>query len=112
MPQGLLIGEVARKHGVRVVNWIAIFYRKRRFHLYPSQRHTIHAHDRADGGWENITWSTRHRGRRRLPISKAAGKGTRDWIWFHENRVKEFDKIAAELGLDGQATAHRHVVRM
>lgn len=97
VPQGL-IGEVARKHKVRVVNWTAA-YRKSRFIF--SHRETYHHALMTEpvSNWEKIPWSAELEAQT-LDYLKSRWKGTRDWIWFHEKPQEELQAIVDELGID------------
>jgi hypothetical protein len=97
VPQGL-IGEVVRKHGVRVVNW-APGYRKRRFILTHDETYHHALMSEPTANWENIEWSDALE-QDALNYLKSRWYGTRDWIWFHEKPEEEISKIAALLGID------------
>jgi hypothetical protein len=97
VPQGL-IGEVARRQGVRVVNWNPA-YRKQCFIFshHDTYHHTLL--DEPTANWEAMDW-TIERESEILSYLKSRWQGTRDWIWFHEKPEEELGVIAAELGLD------------
>jgi hypothetical protein len=97
VPQGL-IGEVARKERVRVVNWNPT-YRK---HCFIFSHHDTYHHtllDEPTASWENIDWTTKIE-TETMEYLKSRWQGTKDWIWFHENPQEEVSSIAAELGVD------------
>lgn len=97
VPQGI-IGEVARKFGVRVVNWNPA-YRKDCFIF---SHHTTYHHTLMDEPteiWENMPWNEE----KETMISdylKSRWIGDNDWIKFHENPTFEKEKIISEIGYD------------
>jgi hypothetical protein len=97
VPQGI-IGEVARQHGVRVVNWNPA-YRKQCFIFShgDTYHHTLLAEPTSN--WENLVWTPEIESDT-LEYLKSRWQGTQDWIWFHENPREEISAIAAELGID------------
>lgn len=97
VPQGL-IGEVARRQGVRVVNWNPA-YRKQCFIFshHDTYHHTLLEEPTA--AWENLSWNSEMESEI-LSYLKSRWQGTRDWIWFHEKPEEEIAVIAAQLGVD------------
>jgi hypothetical protein len=97
VPQGL-IGEVARKEGVRVVNWNPA-YRKQCFIFshHDTYHHTLL--EEPVTNWENLDWNG-EKEEAIMDYLKSRWQGTRDWIWFHEKPQEELSSIAAELGVD------------
>jgi len=97
VPQGL-IGEVARKGGVRVVNWNPA-YRKQCFIFshHDTYHHTLL--EEPVSNWQSIEWNAKMESEI-MDYLKSRWQGTRDWIWFHEKPQEEPSSIAAELGLD------------
>lgn len=97
VPQGLM-GEVARRRGVRVVNWNVAF-RKRRF-LW-SHRDTYHRTMMTEpaANWEHLAL-TPELERGLLDYLKSRWQGSRDWIFFHERPIEDAGAIVASLGLD------------
>jgi hypothetical protein len=97
IPLGI-VGEVARKNGVRVVNWVTA-YRKQRFIFShgDSYHHTMISEPKEC--WDSIDWNKKLDDRlMKYLISRV--EGTRDWIWFHEKPEEEMVKIASDLGLN------------
>jgi hypothetical protein len=97
VPQGL-IGEVARREGVRVVNWLQA-YRKRCFIFShdDTYHHTMMAEptDR----WMDMSWNDRTE-EQLLVYLKSRWKGTKDWISFHEEPQFDLQSISQEIGVD------------
>ncbi|WP_345108697.1 capsule biosynthesis protein [Candidatus Villigracilis vicinus] len=97
VPQGL-IGEVARKENVRVVNWNPA-YRKKRF-IFSHQdtyHHTLMSEPVKD--WEDIRWNPEVESDL-LDYLKSRWEGSQDWIWFHEHPYFDLGKITEEIGVD------------
>lgn len=97
VPQGL-VGEVARRNRVRVVNW-TVGYRKRRFIFTHDETYHHALMTEPTTRWENISW-TEKLADTTLDYLKSRWQGTRDWIWFHERPTAEISDIVAELGID------------
>lgn len=97
VPLGV-VGEVARKKGVRVVNWVTA-YRKQRFMFShgDTYHHTMVAEPLEN--WKNIPWTPALEART-MDYLQSRTKGTRDWIWFHEKPEEELSAIARSIGLD------------
>ncbi len=97
VPQGL-IGEVARREKVRVVNWNPA-YRKKCF-IFSHQdtyHHTLMNEPVAS--WEKMAW-TPEKEAELMEYLKSRWQGTKDWIWFHEKPEEDPMAIAKELGVD------------
>lgn len=97
IPLGI-VGEVVRRKGIRVVNWVTA-YRKQRFIFShgDTYHHTMITEPVTD--WEDIQWSD-ELDKQTISYLESRAHGTRDWIWFHEKPEEEMEKIASELGLD------------
>jgi hypothetical protein len=97
VPQGL-IGEVARREGVRVINWNPA-YRKQCFIFshHDTYHHTLL--EEPTSHWEDLEWNSEMEAEI-MAYLKSRWQGTNDWIWFHENPQEELSVIAAELGVD------------
>jgi len=97
VPQGL-IGEVARRENVRVINWNPT-YRKQCFIFshHDTYHHTLL--DEPTSNWESLPWNSEME-TEILDYLKSRWQGTRDWIWFHEKPEEEITVIAAQLGVD------------
>ncbi|MDQ3623186.1 MAG: capsule biosynthesis protein [Verrucomicrobiota bacterium] len=97
VPQGL-VGEVARKHGVRVANW-QVAYRKRRF-IFSHQEtyhHTLLVEPATS--WESIRWNAKLE-QQAMDYLQSRWQGSRDWIYFHEKPQEELSAITGEGGVD------------
>lgn len=97
IPLGI-VGEVARKRGVRVVNWVTA-YRKQRFIFSHGDTYHHTMISEPVEHWEAMQWSPELE-QRTMAYLESRAQGTRDWIWFHEKPEEEMAKIARELGLD------------
>lgn len=101
VPQGQ-VGEVCRKHGVRVVNWF-VAYRANSFILShdDTYHHTLmtEPHDT----WEQMEWGERQRGEIEAYL-KSRWHGVRDWIGFHEKPSEDMAAFAQSIGLDPRKT--------
>ena len=97
VPQGI-IGDVARKAGVRVVNW-NVGYRKKSFIF--SHRETYHHTliDEPTSTWEDIPWSSSI-DKTLMQYLRSRWYGTEDWIWFHNQPQHSIVSIAEETGID------------
>lgn len=99
VPQGI-IGEVARKLNVRVVNW-NIAYRKNCFIFSHDNTYHHTLMDEPTQVWEDMPWTARHE----ETISRylrSRWEGENDWIRFHENPYFEKERILADLGCDNE----------
>ena len=97
VPQGV-VGAVARRAGVRVVNWF-VAYRKRAFIF--SHEDTYHRTLMAEpvSNWENMAWDEQTESEL-LDYLKSRRGGSRDWISFNRNPEEGLDAIEKELGVD------------
>lgn len=96
VPQGV-IGEVARHHGVRVVNW-HVAYRKRCFVFshHDTYHHTLMSEPTSN--WENIEW-TPETEKEILEYLNSRWWGTNDWITYNKNPQSDVVAIQTELGI-------------
>lgn len=96
VPQGI-IGEVARRENVRVVNWNPA-YRKKCFIFShgDTYHHTLMSEPTEQ--WENMDWS-KEKEDEVMSYLRSRWEGTHDWIWFHERPDFGAD-IGREIGLD------------
>jgi hypothetical protein len=97
VPQGI-IGEVARKKGVPVVNWNPA-YKKQCFIFTHDDTYHHKLLDEPMSNWENMEWTPEIE-ENTLTYLKSRWHGTQDWIWFHKNPCEELSVIANELGVD------------
>jgi len=97
VPQGL-VGEVLRQRQVPVVNWNPA-YRQNTFIFShgDSYHHTMLSEQ--PEVWRNIPWDDGMESEI-MAYLNSRRLGTRDWIWFHEKPVEDYDSFAKELGLD------------
>ena len=97
VPQGA-VGEVCRKAGVRVVNWV-VAYRSNSFILSEGDtyHHTLMTEPVSD--WRDMEWGARQKGEITAYL-KSRWRGERDWIGFHEKPEEDAAAVAASLGLD------------
>lgn len=97
VPQGL-IGEVARRYNVPVVNWNPA-YRKQCFIFShnDSYHHTLMSEPVEK--WENITWDKNVEAKL-LDYLKSRWQGSQDWIWFHDRPNFDLTEIINEIGID------------
>jgi hypothetical protein len=97
VPQGI-IGAVARKSGVRVVNWMPA-YRKKTFIF--SHDNTYHHTLMTEpiSHWQEIVW-TRQAEDDLLNYLRSRWKGSEDWISFNRNPEEDLELIESELKLD------------
>jgi hypothetical protein len=96
-PQGL-VGEVCRKHGVRVVNWNPAY----RNHCFIFSHGNSYHHTMITESpevWEQIPWSSGQE-QRIVNYLKSRWQGTNDWIWFHDQPEEDILKIQKEVGAD------------
>lgn len=97
IPQGIT-GEVARKQGVRLVNWNPA-YRKKCFIFSHSDTYHHTLMNEPTSKWENISWS-KDLEDKTLDYLKSRSHGTQDWIWFHENPQFELEYIQKKFGIN------------
>ena len=97
VPQGI-IGEVCRKHGVKVVNWTP-GYRKKCFVFSHGDTYHHTLMTEPIDKWENLVL-TDSVSTRINEYLKSRWEGTQDWIWFHEKPDFNLANIASEVGFD------------
>jgi hypothetical protein len=97
VPQGI-VGDKARSHGVRVVNW-NVAYRKRCFLFSHGDTYHHTLLSEPTGAWENMEWSGRL-DKELTDYLATRRSGTRDWISFHRNPEFQGDAVAEEIGID------------
>jgi hypothetical protein len=97
VPWGI-VGEVARREGVPVVNW-NVAYRKRRFIFShgDTYHHTLMTEPRDQ--WERAPLSA-GQDRELAKYLSSRREGLFDWIVFHRARRQDVDEIAKQIGLD------------
>jgi hypothetical protein len=97
VPQGI-IGAVARRQKVRVVNWIQA-YRKRSFIFSheDTYHHTLMSEPVDD--WQNMPWNDGIESEL-LEYLKSRWTGAEDWISFNRTPRGELDVISRETGID------------
>lgn len=97
IPQGI-VGEVCRKHGVRVVNWF-VAYRRNSFIFSheDTYHHTLMTEPVAD--WEGMKWSEKQENEISSYL-KSRWYGNRDWISFHEKPDEDFNKYIDTVGMN------------
>jgi hypothetical protein len=97
VPWGI-VGEVARREGVRVVTW-NVAYRKRRFIFShdDTYHHTLMTEPR--GHWEQRAL-TPAQDRELTKYLSSRRDGLFDWIVFHRPRRQDPEEIARQIGLD------------
>jgi hypothetical protein len=97
VPQGL-IGEVARRNGVRVVNWNPA-YRRNCFLFSHDDTYHHTLMNEPISTWADMAWpQSRSDGIRKYLRSR--WEGTNDWIRFHGDPVFESEAIRREIGCD------------
>ncbi len=97
VPQGI-IGEVARKNGIGVVNW-QVAYRKKCFIFshHETYHHTLIGEPVST--WEDIAWND-DLDQQILSYLKSRWYGSNDWIWFHDQPKHDAAEITKETGID------------
>lgn len=97
IPQGV-VGEVCRKRGVHVSNWVVAY---RRNTLIFSHDNTYHQTllDEPVEQWKEMDWSEKEE-EKVLEYLRSRWHGGRDWIYFHERPDEDFKKFSVENGLD------------
>ena len=97
VPQGV-VGAVARRAGVRVVNWF-VAYRKRTFIFShgDTYHHTLMTEPISN--WEDMPWSPQTEVEL-LDYLKSRWGGSRDWISFNRAPKEDLDMIEKELGVN------------
>ena len=97
VPQGL-IGEVARRENVRVVNWNPA-YRKQCFIFSHTDTYHHTLMSEPVGKWEGIEWSSKIEDELAVYL-KSRWQGSQDWIWFHDRPNFDLAEIENEIGID------------
>lgn len=97
VPQGL-IGEVARRNGVRVVNWNPA-YRRNCFLFSHDDTYHHTLMDEPVGTWETMAWPEEKAEAIRHYL-RSRWEGSNDWIRFHGDPVFGRDRILQEIGCD------------
>lgn len=97
VPQGL-IGEVAREHGIRVVNWNPAYRKKCFIFSHGDTYHHTLLHE-PTSTWENLSLTTTLEARL-LAYLKSRWQGSEDWIWFHARPRLNGESIRRDLGID------------
>jgi hypothetical protein len=97
VPQGI-IGEVARRKGVRVVNWNPA-YRKKCFIFTHEDTYHHQLMKEPTATWKTMRWTPDHE-RQIMDYLKSRWQGTQDWIWFHEDPQENVATIAEEFNID------------
>jgi hypothetical protein len=97
VPWGL-VGEVARREGVRVATW-NVAYRKRRFIFShdDTYHHTLMTEPRTH--WENLVLSEQQE-RELMQYLSSRREGLFDWIVFNRARKDDPRELATRIGLD------------
>ena len=97
VPQGL-IGEVARRLGVRVVNWNPAYRKKRFIFSHGDSYHHTMMTEPTDQ-WEDMPWHSTMEAEL-LEYLRSRWQGEHDWIYFHDRPIEDVETIAAEMGID------------
>jgi hypothetical protein len=94
VPQGL-IGEVARREKVRVVNWNPAYRKKCFIFSHGDTYHHTLMSEPAET-WESMTWTPQIEADL-MKYLKSRWQGTEDWIWFHESPDADLSLVESEL---------------
>ncbi len=97
VPQGLL-GEVARRAHVKVVNWIQA-YRKGCFIFSHDDTYHHTMMTEPTDRWTDISWNSRLEDQL-LDYLRSRWEGSRDWISFHNKPQFDLEQISHEIGVD------------
>lgn len=97
VPQGL-VGEVARKRGVRVVNWNPA-YRKNCFIFSHDDTYHHTLMGEPTSAWEDLPWDDA-REKQVMDYLTSRWSGAEDWIWFHDAPREDLSEIEQECGVD------------
>ena len=96
VPQGI-VGAVARRQGVRVVNWNPA-YRSRCFIFSHGDTYHHTLLNEPTSVWETIPWDAALE-KRVLGYLESRWHGTQDWIWFHDEPSPDLAPLY-DAGLD------------
>jgi hypothetical protein len=97
VPQGI-VGAVARRYGVRVVNWIQS-YRKNSFIFSHGDTYHHTLMTEPVSVWENLDWDE-ERDAELMTYLRSRWTGAEDWISFNRTPETELDAIVREMGID------------
>lgn len=97
VPNGV-IGEVARHHGLRVVNW-HVAYRKRCFIFSHQETYHHTLMQESARNWENMPW-TENMEKELMDYLISRWWGDNDWITFSRNPRIDASTIANEVNID------------
>lgn len=98
IPDGV-IGEVARKESVRVVNWVR-GYRKKCFIFSHSDTYHHTMISESVDKWETLDWNS-HVESQLMDYLKTRWQGTQDWVTFlHDDPQFDLETIRSEIGID------------
>jgi hypothetical protein len=97
VPQGV-VGEVCRKHSIRVVNWFVTYRRNTFIFSHDDTYHHTLLSEPASA-WDEMTWSDKQESQI-VDYLKSRWYGNRDWISFHEKPDEDFERYAKSRGLD------------
>lgn len=97
VPHGI-IGEVARKNNVRVVNWNTAYRQKRFIFTHDDTYHQTMQHEPVSN-WEDIDW-TDDLEDQIMSYLESRESGSRDWQQFNENANPSLDAAIKEIGID------------
>lgn len=97
IPQGM-IGEMARRSGVRLVTWNPAY----RNHCFIFSHHDTYHHTMISEPTETWDQLDLTPGRERLTLAYLSSRraGTQDWIWFHDKPVENAADFLKDLGVD------------
>lgn len=98
VPFGLL-GEAARKAGVRVINW-NVAYRKRCFIFSHGDTYHHTLMNEPVGAWKDMEWTPGVEAKIMDYLKKRMEGSSQDWIWFHDKPEFDMGAIGREIGLD------------
>ena len=99
VPQGV-VGDVCRRHSIRVVNWF-VAYRRNTFIFShgDTYHHTLLAEPTS--AWDGMIWGEQQEAQI-VEYLKSRWYGSRDWISFHEKPDEDFDRYAQSRGLSAE----------
>ena len=97
VPQGI-VGDVCRKHSVRVVNWF-VTYRRNTFIFSHDDTYHHTLMTEPNDVWANMKWGLEQENQIKDYL-KSRWYGNRDWISFHEKPDENFDLYIQSVGMD------------